>query len=618
MCGIAGSINTTIDKNTLDLIQHRGPDSRGLVEDHIGENRIFFGHTRLSIVDLSEAGSQPMYTDCGNYCITFNGEIYNHQELRKKLSGISFKGHSDTETILYYIREFGIESVVDFKGIFAFGFLDKVKRKLYLVRDHFGVKPLYYYINSDKLVFGSELKVILSNPAYDKQLDLQSLNTYLTLRYNPSPATLFKNILKLKPACYLFYNFNGKFEEKTYWNKQQKINHHIEKEEAIEHYQQLLQQAVKRQLLGDVPIGLLLSGGLDSAVLGYLMSQFNANPVKTFTLGFEGKGDFNETSYARETANLIHSEHHEVLINKQIYLDTYYKCFYHVEEPIAEPTIPALYSVSALASQYVKVVMSGQGIDEPMAGYKRYFGEQLLSSNKQILKLIPLHLLSKLFPRNHSLARSVNAVKYHNDLDRFLGIFTIYTEDLKKEVYGKDLMQFGNESLNYLFSEAFAHADSSNGSLSKLLFVDTRTMLPDNLLLFNDKITMANSIENRVPYLDIDLVNFIESLPVSFKLRRRTGKYLHREAVKKWIPNSIIQRKKRGFSTPVDEWFQNELSITLEELIDSQNSFSRNYFNLDALKRMISDHRKKKNNYKHELFMLLSLELWYKNFYKNF
>ncbi len=618
MCGIAGSINTEIDNNTLDLIRHRGPDSRGLIEDRIEDNRIFLGHTRLSIVDLSEAGSQPMYTDCGNYCITFNGEIYNHYELRKKLNGIGFRGHSDTETILYYIREFGIESVVDFKGIFAFGFLDKIKKQFYLVRDHFGVKPLYYYFNSNKLVFGSELKVILSNSAYHKQLDLESLNTYLTLRYNPSPATLFKNIFKLKPAFYLKYDFNGEIKEHNYWNKKQKINHQIEKEEAIEEYQKLLQEAVKRQLLGDVPIGLLLSGGLDSAVLGYLMSQFNSNAVKTFTLGFEGKGDFNETSYARETANLINSEHHEVLINKQIYLDTYYRCFYHVEEPIAEPTIPALYSVSALASKYVKVVMSGQGIDEPMGGYKRYFGEEFLSKNKQLLKSLPLNLLNKLFPRNHTLARGVHAMKYHDDLDRFIGIFTIYTEDLKEEVYGKDLLQFKNQSLNYLFSDAFTLADDSDSSLSKLLFVDTRTMLPDNLLLFNDKITMANSIENRVPYLDIDLVNFIESLPASFKLKGRTGKYLHREAVKKWIPNSIIQRKKRGFSTPVDEWFQNELSTTLEELISSQDSFSSNYFNLHSLKKMILDHRKKKHNYKHELFMLLSLELWYKNFYKNF
>jgi asparagine synthase (glutamine-hydrolysing) len=618
MCGIAGSVNTEINDQTLDLIRHRGPDANGFVQENINENRIYLGHTRLSIVDLSEAGSQPMYSDCGNYCITFNGEIYNHLELRKKLSGINFKGHSDTETILYYIREFGIESITDFKGIFAFGFLDKVQQKLFLVRDQFGVKPLYYYFSANKLIFGSELKVILSNKDYKKEVDLNSLNTLLSFRYNPAPQTIFKNIYKLKAAHYITYDFTEEIKIKKYWNKPQKINYNISKEEAIEEYQNLLEKAVKRQLLGDVPIGLLLSGGLDSAVLGYLMSKFNTIPIKSFTVGFEGKGDFNETEYAKQTAQLIHSEHYQVLINKNIYLDTFNKSFYHVEEPIAEPTISALYCVSALASQYVKVVLSGQGIDEPMAGYKRYYGEQILSKYKNILRFIPSASFSKAFPRNHTLARGLHAAQYKNDLQRFIGIFTIYTDDLKSQLYNSEFQKFKTTSQDCLFSGVLSQADNTNGSLSKLLYTDTRTMLPDNLLLFNDKITMANSIENRVPYLDIDLVNFIESLPVSFKLKGQTGKYLHRKAVKKWIPKSIIERKKRGFSTPVDQWFQNELSATLNDLVWSQDSFSSLYFNLPVIEKMISDHQNKKHNYKHELFMLLSLEMWYKNFYKIF
>ena len=618
MCGIVGSVNTPIDWETLNLIKHRGPDYQSLIEEQVDQNRIYFGHTRLSILDLSEAGNQPMYTDCGNYCIVFNGEIYNHLDLRKKLGEVNFKGHSDTETILYYIRKFGIESVNDFNGIFAFGILDKIEKKMYLVRDHFGVKPLYYYFDSNTLIFSSELKTILYNKTYKKEIDLTSLNTLLSFRYNPSPQTIFKKINKLKAANYISYDFKGEIKERRYWNKPQKINHIISKEDAIIEYRTLLEQAVKRQLLSDVPVGLLLSGGLDSAVLGFLMSKYNKKPVKSFTLGFEGKGDFNETQYARETAALINSEHYEVLINKKIYLETFDKSFYHVEEPIAEPTIPALYCVSALAAQHVKVVMSGQGIDEPMAGYKRYYGEHLISKYKSFLQFAPAGLLSKAFPRNHTLARGLHALKYKNDLDRFLGIFTIYTNELKSEIYTQNLKQYIEEKQNFLFEFAFSQADDTNGSLSKLLYVDTRTMLPDNLLLFNDKITMANSIENRVPYLDIDLVNFIESLPINFKLSGKTGKYLHREAVKEWIPKQIIQRKKRGFSTPVDVWFQDELSGTLEDFISSTDSFSRVYFNLTSLKKIISDHRNKKHNYKNELFMLLSLELWYKNFYKRF
>jgi asparagine synthase (glutamine-hydrolysing) len=618
MCGIAGSVNTPINEGTLELIKHRGPDSSGLIEEEVGGNNVYFGHTRLSIVDLSEAGCQPMYSDCGNYCITFNGEIYNHSELRKRLKGITFRGHSDTETILYYIREFGIEAIKDFNGIFAFGFLDKIQKKLFLVRDQFGVKPLYYFSNGKQFVFGSELKVILANQCYNKEIDFHSLDTLLSFRYNPAPQTIFKHIYKLKAASYLTYDFQGKIEERKYWNKVQKINYNVTAEDAAEEYRRLLQQAVKRQLLGDVPVGLLLSGGLDSAVLGFLLSKFNSTPIKTFTVGFEGKGDFNETEYAKETATLINAEHHYVLINKKKYLDSFYKSFYHVEEPIAEPTIPALYSVSELASQYVKVVMSGQGIDEPMAGYKRYLGEQFLSKYRHILDFIPFGVLRKAFPTNHTLARGYHAMQYKNELDRFIGIFTLYTNDLKNEIYRKEVEGLKINCQKPYFTEALSNADSTNGSLSKLLFIDTRSMLPDNLLLFNDKITMANSIENRVPYLDIDLINFIESLPVSFKLKGKAGKYLHRQAVKKWIPKSIIERKKRGFSTPVDQWFQNELAFTLNDLISSSDSFSNRFFNISVLKKIISDHRNKKHNYKHELFILLSLELWYKDFYKNF
>jgi len=618
MCGIVGSVNSEIDEQTVALLKHRGPDSQGLVVENINENRIYLGHTRLSILDLSEAGNQPMYSDCRNYCIIFNGEIYNHLELRKSLPEVNFKGHSDTETILYYIRKFGIESVNDFNGIFAFAFLDKIQNKIYLARDHFGVKPLYYYWDSNVFIFSSELKTILSNSAYKKDIDLNSLNTLLSFRYNPAPQTIFQKIYKLKAAHFISYNLNGELKECKYWRTPQKINHHISFEDAINQYRTLLEQAVKRQLLSDVPVGLLLSGGLDSAVLGFFLSKFNSAQLKTFTIGFEGKGDFNETQYAKETANLIGSQHHEVLINKKIYLETFNKSFYHVEEPIAEPTIPALYCVSALASQYVKVVMSGQGIDEPMGGYKRYFGEYLFSKYSRLLQFAPLELIKKVFPRSHTLERGLYAMKYKNDLDRFIGIFTIYNDDLKNEVLKKDLQYLKDIKQNSLFEDSFGSADNTNGSLSKLLYIDTRGMLPDDLLLFNDKITMANSIENRVPYLDIDLVNFIESLPIHFKVRGKIGKFLHREAVKEWIPKEIIQRKKRGFSTPVDEWFQDTLSETLEDLISDSGSFSQLYFNVNSLKKIIDNHRKKKRNYKNPLFMLLSLELWYKNFYKRF
>jgi len=616
MCGIAGSVNTPLTHDDINLILHRGPDEQALVEIESGPNKIYLGHTRLSILELSAAGSQPMFTDCGNYCIVFNGEIYNHQELRKKLPHVAFRGHSDTETILYYLREFGVEGVKDFNGIFAFAFFNKLTQKLYLVRDHFGVKPLYYYAKGNVLVFGSEIKVIKENQAYEHEIDTSALNSFLTFRYNPAPQTLFKGIKKLEAATYLEFDRQGKATLCHYWPKQQNIISSIKEAEAIEEYKRLLEQAVKRQLLSDVPVGLLLSGGMDSAVLGFLMTKYATDPIKTFTVGFQGKGNFNELDDARETASLIKSEHHDIFMDRGQYMDYFYQSFHHTEEPIAEPTIPALSYLSNLASKHVKVVLSGQGADEPMAGYKRYKGEKLLSEYQKILAMLPLNLLVKMFPKSSTLERGVYSSQFSNELDRFIGIYTLFTPALKQQLFRPDMLHLMEEEQHSFFARSYSLTDPSADSLSKLLFLDTRSMLPDNLLLFNDKMTMASSIENRVPFLDIDLINFIESLPIKMKLRGQTGKYIHRKAAKEWLPDTIINRKKRGFETPVGDWFKKELADSLIDLVDSSDSISRQFFNVSFIKEMISQHGRHKKDYRKHLFILLSLELWYKNFYQ--
>ncbi len=616
MCGIAGSINCITEKSKLSLIAHRGPDHQALVELELGSNKVYLGHTRLSILDLSEAGNQPMFSECGKYCIIFNGEIYNHPELRKKLTGINFKGHSDTETILYYISRFGINAVKDFNGIFAFAFMDIKNEKIFLVRDHFGVKPLYYYRKADKLIFASELKMILANKEYVKGLNLDAVNTFLTLRYNPSPQTLFEGIHKLEPAHYLEYDLKtGESSLHNYWCSVPVVNTAIKEPEAIEQYKFLLEQAVKRQLLSDVPVGLLLSGGVDSAVLGYLMAKNNSQTINTFTIGFNGEGDYNELADAKETAALLGSKHFELFVEQKEYLDFFYKSFYHTEEPIAEPTISALYYVSKLASQHLKVVLSGQGADEPMAGYKRYIGEKFLTDYRWLFSLAPRGLVSALFPGNSALDRAFYASKFSNEMDRFIGIYTLFTPELKKGLYKKQLSGLIEADQKFLFRRNYENTGSLQDSLSKLLYLDTRTMLPDDLLLFNDKIAMANSLENRVPYLDLDLVNFIETLPLSYKLRGKKGKYIHKKAAESWLPPSIINRKKRGFLTPIDEWLKGDISSLLTDLIDSPDSLSNLYFNKEFIKEMLIKHKTKKKDYQRQLFIILSLELWYKHFY---
>ncbi|MCE7066595.1 asparagine synthase (glutamine-hydrolyzing) [Dyadobacter sp. CY326] len=617
MCGIAGSVNCKLTNQSIDLISHRGPDSQALIDIEVGNDRIYFGHTRLSILDLSEAGSQPMFTDCGNYCITFNGEIYNHKQLRQRISDVSFKGQSDTETILYYLREFGIEGVKDFNGIFAFSFFDRRNGKIYLVRDWFGTKPLYYYLNGNKLLFSSEIKVILNNPEYKKEIDENSLNSFLTFRYNPAPQTLYKGIKKLEAASYLEFTLGGNVKQTDYWPKVQKIDNTMTEQDALVEYRRLLDQSVERQLLSDVPVGLLLSGGLDSAVLGKLMSEKSAYQIKTFTVGFEGKGNYNELDDARITSQLINSEHHEIYMEKDTYMNYFYKSFYHTEEPIAEPTIPALFYLSNLASKHVKVVLSGQGADEPMAGYKRYKGEKFISDYRKLLSMLPLSLASTLFPNNSTIDRGIYSAKFKEELDRFIAIYTLFTPDLKSKLYQTGLQDQIGVDQKFLFKKAFDRTDKDADSLSKLLFLDTRTMLPDNLLLFNDKLTMANSIENRVPYLDIDLVNFLETVPIGLKLKGQTGKYIHKKASEEWLPKSIIHRKKRGFETPVGDWFKTELSDSLLSLVDSSDSLSRKYFNTPYIKDMIHQHRTMKRDYKKQLFILLSLELWHSSFFKS-
>ncbi|RIJ42059.1 asparagine synthase (glutamine-hydrolyzing) [Pontibacter oryzae] len=615
MCGIAGSINCDLNLEDIDQLRHRGPDAQGAVRTSCGSNQVCLGHTRLSILDLSEAGSQPMFTDCGNYAIVFNGEIYNHHELRRKLTGVRFKGSSDTETILYYLRQYGIEAVRDFNGIFAFAFIDRVDEKVFLVRDYFGVKPLYYFHKADKLIFGSEIKIIKNHEEYSRGIDLQALNSFLTFRYNPAPQTLFKGIKKLEAATYLEFSGSGEIALKNYWPKAQQINHRLKEQEALEEYKRLLKQAVKRQLLSDVPIGLLLSGGLDSAVLGSLMSELCTYPLQTFTVGFKGKGNYNELDDAFATASLIQSEHHEVYMAREQYLEAFHNSFFHTEEPIAEPTIPALYFVSQLAAKHVKVVLSGQGIDEPMAGYKRYKGEKLLAKYQKLLAQLPLGMVSKLFPLNSAIDRGVYSSQFSEELDRFIGIYTLFTPVLRSGLFREEFQELISQNQRHLFATHYGRADSSGGSLSKLLYLDVRTMLPDNLLLFNDKMTMANSIENRVPYLDIDLINFVESMPAHLKLQGQVGKYIHRKAAEEWLPLSVINRKKRAFETPVGEWFKQELADTLVDLVESQDSFSRAYFNVAFIKHMVMQHKHRKKDYQRHLFILLSLELWYKNFF---
>lgn len=624
MCGIAGQFVLTsdglIDNELLSrmtaCLSHRGPDDEGCYID--AERNVGLGHRRLSIIDLT-TGHQPMSNETEDIWIVYNGEIYNFMELKKELlnKGVRFRTTSDTEVIIALYQEQGERSFARLNGIFALALFDRRKNCVILARDHFGVKPLYYAVHNGRLLFASEIKAILQDVSVPRELDYEALHSFLTFRYNPSPQTSLKNIHKLPPGHYLKATPNGEVLVESYWDYRPLTNSSITEEEAITEYQRLLESAVRRQMVSDVPVGLLLSGGIDSAVIGMLMRDTTSDRIKTFTIGFEGNGDYNEIDDARASARMIGSDHHELVISQQEYLDFFLQSFHHTEEPIAETTIPALYYVSKLASQHLKVVLAGQGADEPLAGYHRYRGEKYISRFASLLSMLPLNAIARLLPRNERLKRAAYATQFSEEYKRFLGIYTIFTPAMKRQLFNQETAKRVQDRDASFVERLYAETGGLESSLSKLLYIDTRMSLSDDLLLFGDKMTMANSLEMRVPFLDVELVKFLESLPARFKLRGSTGKYVHKKALAKWLPNEVINRKKRGFATPMDHWLQGSLADVARQMMNAPNSASRLYFDLGYINRMIEDHRNRRENYQRHIFALLSFELWHRSILEN-
>lgn len=622
MCGIAGIFNygsfSPVDPKTLvqmtRVVSHRGPDDEGFF---MGQNRrVGFGHRRLSIIDLS-GGHQPMSNADETFWLVFNGEIYNFRELKKELEARNhyFRTSSDTEVIIHMYQEYGEKGFDRLNGIFAFAIYDQKKECLILARDHFGVKPLYYAAVNGSLIFGSEIKAILESEYVQRELDFTSLNSFLTFRYNPSPQTMFRNIMRLPPGNYLKVSFDVGVKIDTFCEDAPVTRTNISENEACEEYQRLLDSAVHRQMISDVPIGLLLSGGVDSAAIGFLMQRHSHERIKTFSIGFSGNGDFNELHDARRSAEFIGSDHYQLEIDQQSYMEFFFKSFLFTEEPIAEPTIPALYYVCRLAAQHLKVVLAGQGADEPLAGYPRYVGEYYLNKFAGLLRLLPLSTVARFLPRNERFKRAVYASQFKSEVERFLGIYTLFTREQKQQLLSDDTKHKVTDVDQDLVSRLYSRSRMLSDPLSKILYIDTRMLLPDNLLLFNDKISMANSLEMRVPFLDLELIKFLESLPSSFKLKGRKRKYIHKKAVGKWLPQEIIQRKKRAFDTPMDTWLQSDLADTARRIVNAKDSFCSNYFMPDYVNGLIEKHQSRKENFRRHIFALLCLELWHKTFF---
>lgn len=622
ICGIFDRFGRPIDQNLLgkmiDAIALRGPDGEGRFVDR----EVGLGHRRLSIIDV-EGGAQPIGNEDESLKIVFNGEIYNFVELRKELEGAghTFKTRSDTEVIVHAYEQWGKACVDRFNGMFAFAIWDSNKRELFLARDHLGVKPLYYVELGGRILFGSEIKALLQDRECPRDVDVESLAQLFTFRYVPSPKTLFKGICKLPAGHCMTLSARG-IEVDRFWGWIPRHRESWNEEALIEEYCALLEDSVRLQLRSDVPLGLFLSSGVDSGALLAIMSQYSSGPVQTFTIGFEGGEKINEVEDARSLARMFGADHYFMEIKPEDYLKYYENYLWDLEEPVGNETAAAFYFVSKIAREKVKVAMSGQGADEPWAGYDRYLGANLSTLYSQLPSVVtgPLaSLVNKIPGRFERLKRGVSSLSEPDKLTRFTKMYSFFSAEMKQQLFKKPLTdQIVDDA--YRSKEALRRLQSDVKHLdpvTQMLYIDTRANLPDDLLMVGDKMSMANSLEVRVPFLDYRLVEFIESLPLKLKLNGLTGKYLHKKAMVKWLPKKVVFRKKKGFANPVEDWFRTKMRPFVEECLLSPHSGVGHFFDQQYIRHMLEQDRKGKEQLRRHLYLLLSFELWHRTFMRD-
>ena len=625
MCGICGKLNFDLGApvdpglvtSMLDTIRHRGPDDEGVyVNPGIG-----LGHRRLSIIDL-KSGRQPLSNEDGTVWIVFNGEIYNFRELRAGLlrKGHTFRTHTDTEVIVHLYEELGPGCLEKLRGMFAFAIWDGRTKTLFLARDRVGIKPLYYYRSGTSLVFGSEIKAILADPSVPREIAPEIIDRFLTFRYLPGEETLLKGIQKLSPGWYLLIR-NGRTESRQYWDLDfSRTKRSGSLKNAEEELESLLAETVDLHMIADVPVGILLSGGVDStAVLSFAAEKTNEE-VNTYTVGFSDSAVADERPYARLAAETFGTRHHEMTITAEDFFEFMPKYVWHMEEPVCEPPAIAMYYVSKLARNDVKVLLSGEGGDEAFAGYSNYRNLLWLERVKRGLSPLNgaaaygLSLATSIFqlPR---LAKYVPLMKATFPDYYFSRTFNPcrYTGSRQAPLYSAGFAgSIDREHSIAPVRVLQAHVRGQN-TLDAMLYIDTKTWLPDDLLIKADKMTMANSLELRVPLLDHRVLEFAASLPQNFKLRDFRTKYILKKALAKRIPKEIRNRKKAGFPVPYDNWIRHELRDRVWALLTDSKTTNRGYFRKQTIEQLLQANLRD-GVYSKEIFSLLTLELWSRAF----
>ena len=622
ICGIAvpeGTPSLEVIRGMCDTIRHRGPDGEGVYVDQ----GIGLGMRRLAVIDLL-TGQQPMFNETGSILVVFNGEIYNYQELKHELEqkGHHFLTTCDTEVLPHLYEEYGLDFPSKLNGIFAVALWDRDLKRLVLTRDRLGIKPLFYSIKGGALYFGSEVKCILAAGGSERELDLTGLDQFLTFEYTASPWTFFADVKKLKPGSWLTWRA-GDVRQNTYWglsevSEQAKLSD----DEWSNKLREVLDRAVQRQMISDVPLGSFLSGGIDSSILVSAMSRSSSRPVQTFSIGFANES-YNELHYAREVARHCETDHHETILEPK-YLDMVDEVIDHMDQPIGDFSVFPTLLVSKVARAKVTVVLSGDGGDELFAGYDSYVADRFAQSS---LDLLPARLKEQILSWSRHLPVTQAKKGFWNKLRRFLEGGCLPTEwqhlrwmtflspEQKKQLYTSEVSRCLSGQQERLIRE---YLDGrSTDRLQKQLFCDTRFYLCENILTKVDLMSMATSLEARVPYLDNEVVDLVARMPSDLKLRGKERKYILKKAYRSYLPPGILRREKQGFSIPIKSWLNKEWNGLMHDVLNQRDVSQGGIFNWDTVSQWMRDHETGKANHSHILWALMVFHLWKQRFLRS-
>ena len=637
MCGIAGIVGAQLPdlaerlRGMTDVIAHRGPDDHGFyLSPAPREVQAGLGHRRLSIVDLV-GGHQPMTNETDDIWITYNGEIYNHQALRVELEakGHGYRTLSDTETILHAYEQYGMDCVHKLRGMWAFALWDEKRQRLVAARDRLGVKPLYYTIHAGRLIFASEIKGILASGLVMAEPNHQALSEVLTFGYTGNESTLFRGIYKLMPGHWLMWDGKS-LTIQQYWDWQFDESRPYQDDMVYqERFDELLDESVQVRLMSDVPLGMFLSGGLDSSLIGARMAPHVSTPLKTFAVGFEEQY-YSELSYARTAANHIGAEHHETIVKPIDFFKALPKLIWHEDEPLHGPASVALYFVAKLAREHVTVVLTGEGSDELFAGYNDRYWVTMMNRrlarltrgrlSKMVREQITHRWLWKL-PLPLKLKKMLShTVLYHAPTPEgmlFDNFYSVFTHDMQRELMAPTLAAELVDIDPYAHAVARLNESNAESFLHQMLYADVKQYLLE-LLMKQDQMSMAASIESRVPFLDHELVEFAGTVPPKLRLRGRTGKWLVKQSALRTtgLPREVVHRPKMGFPVPFSTWLREESGENVRDILLDSRTRQRGYFNMAYVEQLLDAHQRGQRDCFSQIWMLLNVELWQRLFFE--